>query len=166
MPARKLYDDYFESGSTATKRAYSAPKKKVAPKPKKNTRAKTKIQPKAKKSNASIILFVLCAFAMTMFITYRYNIINEKNLKAQSLKKELEGAESTLVGSQIEVEQNTDLNKIESYAKQQLGMQKPDKNQTVYVDTSKTGQTVQVEQDTTVIEKIWNSIKSALENIF
>lgn len=160
MPAKKLYNDYYESGSTA---------KKVAPQKQVNNRktGKNKIRTKArKKQNASMVTFILCGFAMAMLITYRFNVISEKNLKVQTLKKELTGVESSLLTSQIEVEQNTDLNKIEAYAKQKLGMQKPDKNQTIYVDTSKTGSTVEITEQANFFEGILESIKDLINDIF
>lgn len=61
---------------------------------------------------------------MSVIITYRFGLINEKNLEVQNLEKELEIVSSQATTAQIEVDQNTDLNSIEAYAKQQLGMQK------------------------------------------
>ena len=72
MPAKKIYDDYYEFGSTAKK--YGDYTKVV---PRKNVKTgKNKIQAKQKvkaKNNASIIVFVLSVFAMAMVITYRFN---------------------------------------------------------------------------------------------
>lgn len=166
MPARKLYDDTFESGSAARK--YSSDYIKVAPARKNVKTGKNQInrQRKKAKNNASAIVFILSVFAMTLILTYRYNIISEKNLEVQTLKEELTKVESGLVSSQIDVEQGTDLNKIEAYAKQQLGMQKPDKNQTIYVDTSIGEGTTQVEKTLNVFEKIVTGIKDIIAKIF
>ena len=163
MPARKLYDDdYYESTSTARK--YSSYTKVE---PRRNVKTgKNRRQNIKTKNNVSVIVFIFCIFAMTMVITYRYNVISEKNLQTQNLKSELSKVESNLLTSQIEVEQETDLNKIEQYAKQQLGMQKPDKNQTIYVDTSQTGSTVKVEDDDNLFNKIIQGIKDFINKIF
>ena len=118
------------------------------------------------KRRVSTVAFILCVFTMAMVLTYRYNLISEKNLQAQELKEELAAAESALLNAKIDVEQQTDLNKIEAYAKQQLGMQKPDKNQTIYVDTSNTAQTIETTGETTLIDNIVNSIKNFINNIF
>ena len=165
MSAAKLYDDYYETGSLARKKQVEKTVEKVNH-TQKNINNSSKKHIKAKKNNAKLFLFILCGFAMAMVITYRFNLINEKNLEVQSLKEKLVTAEATLTGSQIEVEQNTDINKIEAYAKQQLGMQKPDKNQTIYVDTSKNNETVEVENTTTFFENVSNSIKDFIKNIF
>lgn len=163
MPAKKLYDDYYESGSTARKYGNYT---KVRPSRNVKT-GKNKREVVKRKNNVSAIAFILCVFAMTMVITYRYNVISEKNLEIQNLKKELTKVESSLLTSQIEVEQGTDLNKIEAYAKQQLGMQKPEKNQTIYVDTSaKDSSTVIGEEESNIFEKIIEGIKDTINKIF
>lgn len=83
-------------------------------------------------------------------------------MKSQSLASDLTKAESALVTSQIDVEQNTDLNEIEAYAKQKLGMQKPDKNQTIYVDTSKTNNSVELQDESTFFQEIGDKISQFL----
>lgn len=167
MPARKLYEDYYEVGTAVKKIQKEKQIKKASPSVNKkaNVKKSSKAHVKAR-NNVSMFFFIICAFSMAMFITYRFNLINEKNLAAQSLKKELNSVEANLASSKIEVEQNTDVNKIEAYAKQQLGMQKPDKNQTIYVDTSKNNKVVEVNQDTKGLENILNSIKNAINSIF
>ena len=56
----------------------------------------------------------------------------------------LEIVSSEAATSQIAVDQNTDLNAIEAYAKQQLGMKKADSSQTVYIDTSESINKIQI----------------------
>lgn len=167
MSAAKLYEDYYETGSTARKRKQekSTASNVNLNKNKSNIKNANK-NVKSKKNSVSLFLFILCGFGMAMIITYRFNLINEKNLEVQKLKSELVTAEATLTGSQIEVEQKTDINKIEAYAKQQLGMQKPDKNQTIYVDTSENVEKVEVENSTTFFGNIVDSIKNFTRNIF
>lgn len=168
MPASRRYSEFYEDGSAARKlkpQRRVEPKKKVTSKTKvvKNIKKAKAVQ---KKNNASTVAFILSGFAMSMIIIYRFNIINEKNLQSQSLKKELEQVDASLVSAQIEVEQNTDLSKIEAYAKQQLGMQKPGKNQTVYVDTSEASRVVSTEQNMNLLESVTNFIRNAIKDIF
>lgn len=162
MPARKTYGySYYESGSAARKLEYPDSKNKTRSRnktlSKKNTNAK---------SRTSTIVMILCVFAMALVLVYRYNVINEKNLESQTLASDLTKAESALLTSRIEVEQNTDLNQIEAYAKQKLGMQKPDKNQTIYVDTSKTSNSVELQSDTTFMQEITDKISNFINKIF
>ena len=164
MPARRISSQYYQDGSAARK---ILPNDDI-PRRKRNTTIKRNVsrensvrrQQVQRKKNASMVAFILCGFAMAIVITYRFSLINEKNLEVQKLMNELENVSSEAVTSQIDVDQNTDLNAIEAYAKQQLGMKKADSSQTVYVDTSQAINKVQVNQETTIIEKIINYIKS------
>ncbi len=163
MPARRINSQYYQDGSAARK---ILPDERM-PRRKNNTTVKKNIsknnsvrrQQVQRRKNVSMVAFILCGFTMSMIITYRFSLINEKNLKVQNLINELEIVSSQVATSQIEVDQNTDLNAIEAYAKQQLGMKKADSSQTVYIDTSKTTNPIQVNQETTIIDKIINYIK-------
>lgn len=164
MPEKKMqeYNNYYQSGSAARKLEYSNNKQKGINNKKRKARA-IKTKQKARTSSIGMIFVV---FSMALVLVYRYNVINEKNLKSQSLASDLTKVESGLLTSQIEVEQNTDLNQIEAYAKQKLGMQKPNKNQTIYVDTSKDSSLVEVKSDTTFIQNITESISNFISKIF
>ena len=85
---------------------------------------------------------------------------------AQKLKGDLDTAEATLLTSKISVEQSTNLDYIEAYAKQKLGMQKPTSSQTIYVDTSNITQVVEVNENLSVIGKIVSKLKESINNIF
>ncbi len=164
MPARRVNSSYYEDGSTARK---ILPEKKYTVKKKVNTAKRKRInreqelrrQQAQRKKHATMVAFVLGVFSMSLVITYRFNIINEKNLEVQSLINKLQTVSSEVATSQILVDQNTNLEQIEAYAKQQLGMKKADSSQTVYVDTSETINKIQVNQETTIIDKIISYIK-------
>ena len=168
MPVSRKYD-YFDDGSAARKLKpqYDEPVRPKVTTSKKTKVASKRVQQAKKRNNASLVAFILSAFTMSMIVIYRFNIINEKNLRVQELKSELEQTETTLVSAQIQVEQSTDLNQIEAYAKQQLGMQKPEKNQTIYVDTSEASKVVsEASNDTTILEKVTNFIRNVINQIF
>ncbi len=165
MPARKLNSDYYSSDSTARK-LEQIEIKKLNTNTNNRRVGKVKLEKKVKTNPIKAIALIFSIFSLSLVLTYRFNIINEKNLEAQSLKKQLSTAESSLATAQIEVEQNTDLNKIEAYAKQKLGMQKPDKNQTVYVDTSKELGVSNVEENKSVFDSIIGKVKDVIQNIF
>lgn len=164
MPARRVNSSYYEDGSTARK---ILPEKQYTVKKKVNTAKRKRInreqelrrQQAQRKKHATIVAFVLCAFSMSLVITYRFNIINEKNLEVQGLISKLQTISSEVATSQILVDQNTNLEQIEAYAKQQLGMKKADSSQTIYVDTSETINKIQVNQETTIIDKVISYIK-------
>ncbi|MDD3303637.1 MAG: cell division protein FtsL [Clostridia bacterium] len=168
MADRSAYAYDYEMGSTAPKREYQAEPKKNKSNVKRRY-GKNKVNKATKqvtKKRFSTVAIILCTFSMVMVLTYRYNLISEKNLESQELKKQLDTADSALLNAKIDVEQQTDLNKIEAYAKQQLGMQKPDKNQTIYVDTSNTMQTVETNSENSFLDNIVNAIKNFINNIF
>ncbi len=160
MPARKY--DYYESGSTAKKIEYEYNHNKRN----KSVNRNKVSNKKAKKTRTSSVIMVLCIFSMALVLVYRYNVINEKNLESQALANDLSKIEATLFSSQMDVELNTDLNQIEDYAKQKLGMQKPDKNQTIYVDTSKSSNLVKVKNDTSFIQNVTEKISEFFNKIF
>ena len=163
MPARRINSQYYQDGSAARKILPNEdmPKRKTNTTIKRNVSKNNSIkrQQIQRRKNASMVAFILCGFTMSMIITYRFSLINEKNLQVQNLISELEVVSSQVATSQIEVDQNTDLNAIEAYAKQQLGMKKADSSQTVYIDTSETINKIQVNQETTIIDKIISYIK-------
>lgn len=117
---------------------------------------------KARKANkTSLIVSTLLIFVMLVVVNYRYNVISEKNLTVQKLQIAETEAASLLTNAEIEYSKMVDIVEVEAYAKQQLGMQEPEKNQMVYVgseydgkkvsDSSESGATSVID---TIIQKI------------
>lgn len=86
-------------------------------------------------SRLSLVLSVIAVFAMLILLSYRYNIISEKNLELQRLNIESGNVNAVLATTEVEVEQIIDKDTVEAYARQQLGMQKPEKSQLVYINS-------------------------------
>lgn len=171
MPALKSYGDFYDGSAARKIEKKESVQKKTRTAEQNRRYGKNKLKSKSKanvkaKQNTKVVACVLCSFTMGMLLTYRYNMISEKNLKVQELKGKLAAVEATLLTKQIEVEQNTDLNYIEAYAKQQLGMQKPDKNQTIYIDTSKSINSIQINEQTSGVEQIVLKFKEMISKIF
>lgn len=170
MPARS-YSSYYESGTTARKRnVVETPESRNNTLKRRYGKNKIKTNTNSKTNKATnkalVVISIIFTFSMFMAITYRYNIISEKNLTAQKLKSELETTEATLLTSKIAVEQNTNLDYIEAYAKQKLGMQKPTSSQTIYVDTSNITQVVEVNENLSILGNIANKLKDVINSIF
>ena len=87
------------------------------------------------KTKLSLILSVVALFTMLIVLSYRYNVISEKNLEFQRLNEEAGNVNSILATTQVEVDQIIDKDRVEAYAKRQLGMQKPEKSQLVYINS-------------------------------
>ncbi len=159
MPANSKFS--YVNGSSARKYEYydvhTKQKNNNTKKVIKKTIANEKIKVKT-------IFLISCLFVMLMIITYRFNVISESNLALQNLKIELERVNSNLASTEMTVEQSTDLAAIEAYAKQKLGMQKPDKNQVIYIDTSKDTNVVKAD-NISFVDKIIEDIKGYINNI-
>lgn len=115
----------------APKRTY-APNKNDFKVIKSKNKASVKVKPKSK---LSLVLTVAALFSMIIIISFRYNIISEKNLELQKLKMNENDVNSMLSVAEVEVEKAIDKDTVESYAKQQLGMQKPEKSQMIYINS-------------------------------
>lgn len=156
--ASNMRFDYV-SGSAA--RAFEFPEEKIT---KSVSKKRLKQAVKTKKVSKKTVVIIACLFAMLMVITYRNNMISESNLELLNLKSELNKVQSNLAATAMNVEQSTDLSKVEAYAKQQLGMQKPDKNQVVYIDTSKDANIVK-ENDTNLLQQVAKWFNEFINNI-
>lgn len=119
----------------------------------------------SKTNKATLVLSTLIIFAMFMVITYRYNVISEKNLQVQNLKNDLVVAKSELATSEIALEQVMDVNYVESYAKQQLGMQKPEKSQLIYVNME-SSDTVNKVSASNMFGELAQKVKGMIEKVF
>lgn len=89
-----------------------------------------------KKSKLSLVLSVAAIFTMLIVLSYRTNVISEKNLELQRLMMKADNVNAVLATTEVKVGKVVDKNSIETYAKQQLGMQKPDKSQLVYINSN------------------------------
>lgn len=87
------------------------------------------------KSKLSLVLSVVTVFMMLIVLSYRYNVISEKNLEMQRLNIESRNINTILATTEVEVEQIIDKDTVEAYARHQLGMQKPEKSQLVYINS-------------------------------
>ena len=119
---------------------------------------------KAKASRASLVFTTLCIFAMLVVINYRYNIISEKNLTVQRLEIAQTEAAALLTNAEVEYNKMVDIVEVEAYAKQQLGMQEPEKSQMVYLASDYEKQVVA--DSGNFITKIVDQIKQKINDIF
>ncbi|MDD2628448.1 MAG: hypothetical protein PHR25_04465 [Clostridia bacterium] len=153
----------------AKKYAYdlSLPEKKIKLEKKESFKLiKNKKNKNLSKSNRAALIFsTLLIFSMFLIITYRYNLISEKNLEVQKLKKELEVAKSELATTQIAVDKAMDVVQVEAYAKQQLGMQKPEKSQLIYINMENE-ESVKKMSAANMISCCLEKVKEIVNNIF
>jgi len=123
---------------TKKKEEYEEPKKefKLIKFPKlKNVVGKAQGVKAKPKSKLSLVLSAIAMFSMLIVLSYRYNVISEKNLELQRLNIEAGNVNAVLATTAVEVEQVIDKDTVEAYARQQLGMQKPEKSQLIYINS-------------------------------
>ena len=115
----------------------------------------------------TIVLFTFLA-AIALFICYRYSIINEKFNQVEKLKKELAANQTINEQLQADIDSETDISYIENFAKYQLGMQKPQQSQMVYINIDKKDKIftpVKIEED--LSERTWvDDVVEKIANIF
>jgi cell division protein FtsB len=80
----------------------------------------------------SIIFFSIC-----VTVAYRYALITEQAFTINSLNKQHDELANQNVKIEADITKNLDLNKIRQLAETTLAMQKPAKNQIVYVPVPK-----------------------------
>lgn len=114
-------------------------KKKQKQKPKKmslkkaevmgDVSTKAKIKAEKEKHILKNVMYSLCAFSILFLICYRSSMINESFKEVNQMKANLENIKTVNAQIESEIQTQTDLSNIETYAKYQLGMQKPKESQ-------------------------------------
>ena len=96
------------------------------------------------------VIAIVFFFVLGTFILLRYAQINQGNREVYNLKSEYNKVFGTNAQIKVGLNKKVDLNEIEKSAIEKLGMQYPDKNQTIYVEVAKRDFTeIPVEQEKT-----------------
>lgn len=106
---------------------------------------------------AIVVVALSAGFMISQFVT-----VNENAQAIASLQKQLTEMESATSQMVFDMEQSVDLAEIEKEATTRLGMQRPEKYQTVYVNVKQDDMT---EKTAGEVEGLGNSIMSALKKI-
>ena len=107
------------------------------------------------------------AFSVLFLICYRSSLINESFSKVNSMKSQLENIKTKNAQIESDIQTQTDLSNIESYAKYQLGMQKPKDSQIQRIVIDKqdkiSAPVVIEEEEKSFLERLWNDVKNILD---
>lgn len=103
-----------------------------------------------------VVVAMSAGFMISQFVT-----VNETEQKIAALRKELNTLEATTSQMVFDMEQSVDLAEIEKQATTRLGMQRPEKYQTVYVNVKQDDYT---ESTAGEVEGIGNGIMSAIKS--
>ncbi|HHV98115.1 MAG TPA: cell division protein FtsL [Clostridiaceae bacterium] len=101
---------------------------------------------KIRRNNAKIkwkaVFGILVVFSLCLVLMYRYALITEMSLTAIRSEKEYNEIKNKNSRLRVEIEKQTDINTIMKIAEEKLNMQKPEKNQIVYIYVPKNDYTV------------------------
>ena len=126
----------YINGSTAYNYGSAVPYESPYSQPKTGIREVPKTH---KKDNsrvfARLIAFYLCIiFLVSGGIVYSKVLLMQGQTNIENLEEQVAALTEKNNAKKIQIEQKIDLKKIEEIAISQYGMQRPDKNQTVYVN--------------------------------
>lgn len=121
-----------QTSKVAKPKEMSLKKAELMNSPKQKANQKTLKKDNVVKNTAAF----LCAFSILLLICYRSSVINESFQSLGALKQELEDTYTLNAQIESDIQTQTDLSSIETYAKYQLGMQKPKESQIqrIYVE--------------------------------
>ena len=153
---RKLEPEY-----TPIKNPYKTKKTtaRTAKKTSNNNRAK-----QLKKQQNKAIKYLIIGFAIAFGICYRNSQIDENFAAMQDLKEEVAEVEKQNAQLEIAIENGLNLNNLEQEAKEQLGMQKLNSSQTIYITLPKTDY-IEPAAEEVVIEEKQSGIKGIISGI-
>ncbi len=80
--------------------------------------------------------FIAVVFVIACAVLYRNAVIIQSATQIDTLSKQLEDIKSENVKNELALEKSVDLSYVEEVATRKLGMKRPDKFQTVYVDVT------------------------------
>ncbi|MBO4815692.1 MAG: hypothetical protein J5507_01885 [Clostridia bacterium] len=117
-----------------------------------------------KKQKSRVIKYLTIGFLILFAISYRNSKIDENFAKVQNLKEELTEVKKQNAQLEVSIENGLNLNNLEQEAKEQLGMQKLNPKQTIYITLPKSdyiepaAEEVIIEKNNTKMQDIINKI--------
>ncbi|MDO5557605.1 MAG: cell division protein FtsL [Clostridia bacterium] len=142
----------YEYGTSPRKIQYQENEKTRRNNRQKNTKVMTKKRKHRLTSKEKFIFYLAVTFSIVLVVSYRNSLITEEfNLKEKN-KKELSALEKENEQLRVSIESSLNLNNIGAAAKEQLGMQKLDNSQKVYISLPKKDY-VEAATEEVIIEK-------------
>ena len=131
----------------------------------KKTNLQKKQTPK-KENKARTIIYLAVCFSILFAIGYRNTQIDEGFVKLQNLKSELALLQKENEQIEISIENSLNLNNVEEIAREQLGMQKLDNKQKIYVNLQKRDYVESATEKVIINEQNWlQQIIQSIKNI-
>lgn len=160
---RKLEPEYKKTNNPYKK-------KKSAIVENNNTKKKTTTNTKKKsKYNVKPIIYIAVGFIMLFTISYRNSLINESYNEKEKLKSELSSIQKENEQLKVNIESSLNLNSVERTAQEELGMQKLNNSQKVYVNLQKkdyvepTTEKVVINENTSWWSRVLNALMQKIK---
>lgn len=119
-------DKNYIQGTAARKLEYDVYEENKVLSNKKKQRVNNKLKVK-------VVFAFMVAFALSGFVMYRYALITDLNYKINTQMNALTEIKNENTRLKVKIERELDLQKIQQFAEENLGMQKPDKSQCTFV---------------------------------
>lgn len=154
---RKLKPDYETIKSPYKKKKTTSQKSKNI---KNNKKAKYNVKP---------LFYIVLGFIMLFTICYRNSLINESYNQKEETKSQLSEIEKQNEQLKVAIESNLNLNSVEKTAESQLGMEKLNNAQKIYVNLQKKDyvepatEEVVINNNTSLIDKVLNSLTKIIK---
>lgn len=153
---KQEYTDTYYSDPIKEEQPISVPRPRVVRK----TKSKSKL-----KHKVSHMVMILVGFSLCSYTVARFAMIAENQQEILELEKSLEKQQSVQEYLNLELTKQGDLNRIEEFAKNDLEMDYPDKEQVLYVelpekDTKETAETTMTPESK---GSLWSRIKGLLD---
>lgn len=131
---RKLEPDFIPNRKS---KRWQEEQRELKEKIKQEAQEKAKQKRAARLLKKKVVVYISLVFAMLLVISYRNSLITEDFNKVKSLKEELATLQKENQQTEVSIESNVNLNKIEEEAKSKLGMQKLTNDQKIYINLPK-----------------------------
>lgn len=128
-------------------------------------RQQIKISKEQRKKQLKMTITVIGLFLLLLTISCRNSQIDKKFNQIQEQKKQLATLQKENEQLKVSIENSLNLNNVEKVAKQELGMQKLDSKQTVYITLPKKDY-VESASEKVVIEEEKNWFEQIISKIF
>jgi len=122
-------------------------------------------KPTQVKGKKKLVIWVVVVFIAFFFIIARYSYITQLNYDVAALEKSIIVEEATNSGLSIQLDKLMNLPQIRYMAQTQLGMQKPDNYQTVFIEVPRCDKIYQATKPDAIYDKVVKVFDSFLVSL-
>ncbi|NLL05020.1 MAG: cell division protein FtsL [Clostridiaceae bacterium] len=154
-------DKSYINGTAARKLEYDVYEENKVLSNKKKQRVNNKLKVK-------VVFAFMVVFALSALVMYRYALITDINYKINAKMNVLNEIKNENTRLKVKIERELDLQKIQQFAQENLGMQKPDKSQCTFVKIPRSDFTTATnnnEGKTKISDNIFEALLSKVDKL-